>query len=117
MGGAATAQRAEHVLPEDHDLGVYLPHPHSLCQREANYAPITAPIGLLGPIRRPKVPFDHYSNPSCCDSMRFGRKIRPRRSRNATRTPPARFGSPFSLILGLACHVVNDKSFQKRRQT
>ena len=32
---------------------------------------------------------------------RFGRQIRPRRSSNATRTPPRRFGSAFSLILGL----------------
>ena len=75
--------------------------PYNLCQHEVNYVPITATIGLLDKAEGQESKLAHDSQPSCCDSVRFGRKIRPRRSRNATQTPPARFGSAFSLILGL----------------
>ncbi len=75
--------------------------PYNLCQHEVNYVPITATIGLLDEAEGQKSKFAHDSEPSCCDSVRFGRKIRPRRSPNATQMPPARFGSAFSLILGL----------------
>ena len=63
--------------------------------------PITATIGLLDKAEGQKSNLTHDSQPSCRDLVRFGRKIRPRRSRNATQTPPPRFGSAFSLILGL----------------
>ena len=67
-----------------------------------NYVPITATIGLLDKAEGQESKLAHDSQPSCCDSVRFGRKIRPRRSPNATQMPPTHFESAFSLILGLA---------------
>ena len=55
--------------------------PYNLCLQEVNYAPITARIGPLGRSRRQKSNLTHHSESSCCDSVRFGRKIRPRRSK------------------------------------
>jgi hypothetical protein len=75
--------------------------PYNLCLHEVNYVPITATIGLLDKAEGQESKLAHDSQPSCCDSVRFGRKIRPRRSRNATQMPPPRFESAFSLILGL----------------
>ena len=75
--------------------------PYNLCQHEVNYVPITATIGLLDKAERQESKLAHDSQPSCCDSVPFGRKIRPRRSRNATQMPPTRFESAFSLILSL----------------
>ena len=75
--------------------------PYNLCQHEVNYVPITATIGLLDKAEGQESKLAHDSQPSCCDSVRFGRKIRPRRSRNATQMPPPRFESAFSLIFGL----------------
>ena len=74
---------------------------YNLCQQGANSAPLTATIGLLGRSRSQKSKLTDHSQPSCCGSARLGRKIRTRRSRNPTQAPPVRFGSAFSLILGL----------------
>ena len=73
--------------------------PYNLCQREANYFLLLPQSASWDEAEGQKSNLPH-SEPSCCHSVRFGRKIPPRRSRNATQAPLARFGSAFSLILG-----------------
>ena len=71
---------------------------YSLCQKEANYAPITATITR----RRDAKAHNSHLNPlmlapPCGSVAKIGRED----VENATRAPLVSFGSVFSLILGL----------------
>jgi hypothetical protein len=86
---------------------------NNLGHQEPNYAPFTTTMGLLGRSRRPKSNLTHHFGILGLTLGRFARKIRPRRSRNATQAPPTRFRSAFSLILGLVFFENNEeKSFE-----